>query len=271
MQRKVDPSSIMNIVVAGKSGAGKQPRIEVLCKKFNLEQLSTGNIFREYVERFNQIGYTRSLERFWDENSGTFIPDEEIRVELERIVGELTDYKAVILGLKAKYFVERGLFVPDHLTNQIFKAYFSRSNYRGKVLDGYPRTLNQAEFLLTLIGKNRSRIDFILLVDNDDETIVKRAVGRRICPKCGKVFHIDYKPPLQGRFCDVCNIEVIQRSDDTEERIRSRLDEFAKKTLPAIKFLEYKGIPLVRVTGDLPVFTEEAVYESVMNEVRKLY
>jgi adenylate kinase len=106
-------------------------------------------------------------------------------------------------------------------------------------------------------------------VDNDDEAIVARTVGRRICPDkaCGRVFHLVHKPPRDGRFCTACGAEVIQRSDDTEPKIRTRLAEFQAKALPAIRALEAAGIPLVAVPGNLPVFTDEAVRESVLGAV----
>ncbi len=260
----LNPEDITNVIVAGKSGAGKQPRIDVLVEEFKLEQLSTGDIFRFYLKKFSDYNYQGNLDVFWDETTNRFIPDEEIAEKLG------VDDPEVILGLKAKYFVDRGLFVPDYITNTLFESAFSKKNYRKQVLDGYPRTVDQSKFLLDLLDKHDSKIDFILLVDNSDERIIERTVNRRICPKCGRVYHLIYKPPRNGR-CEVCGVEVIQRSDDTEEKIKSRLREFREKALPAINYLRDKGIPLVTVPGHLEVFTPENVKRSVMEAIEKLY
>ena len=107
----------------------------------------------------------------------------------------------------------------------------------------------------------------MVLVDNEDAAIVQRTVGRRICPSCKKVFHLDHKPPREGKFCTVCGTEVVQRSDDTEEKIWSRLREFHDKVIPTMEYLEGLEIPLAVVPGNLPVFTEEAVRESVLGDI----
>lgn len=255
---------ITNVIVTGKSGAGKQPRIDILKEEFNLEQLSTGDIFRKYLGIFNNYGYTKPLTDFWDDSKNTFIPDGEIAKKIA------IDDKDIILGLKAKYFVDQGLFVPDSITNALFEAAFSQKDFKKQILDGYPRTRDQAVFLLDLIKKHDSTIDFIVLVDNTDDRIIKRTVQRRICPKCGKVYHLTYKPPKDGK-CEDCNVEVIQRSDDTEEKIKSRLNEFQEKAVPAINYLKENGIPVITVPGHLETFTTENVRKSVMDQVEKLY
>jgi len=262
---KINPDSITNVVVTGKSGAGKQPRIDVLLEEFKLEQLSTGDIFRNYLGKFNDYGYEKDLDEFFDKEKNSFIPDKEIAKKIG------TNDNDVILGLKAKYFVNQGLFVPDYITNELFRSYFAKKNYRKQVLDGYPRTKNQAEFLLKLVKEQGSSIDFVMLVENSDENIIKRTVKRRICPKCKKVYNLEFKPPKDGKYCKECGAEVIQRSDDTEEKIRSRLKEFKEKALPAVKLLEKNKIPIVKVPGHLEVFTAENVRKSVMDEVKKYY
>lgn len=260
---EVNPNNIINVIVSGKSGAGKQPRIDVLVEEFGLEQLSTGNIFRSYLGKFNEYRYDGDLEIFWSDDGQRFIPDDKIAHGLG------TDSEDVILGMKAKYFVDKGLFVPDYITNALFESYFAKRNHRNQILDGYPRTPEQSKFLLELLEKYDSKIDFIVLVDNSDERIIKRTVKRRICPECGKVYHLEYKPPKDGR-CE-CGAKVIQRSDDTEEKIRSRLNEFQDKALPAINYLKDNGIPIVTVPGHLEKFTPENIRNSVMSEVKTLY
>jgi adenylate kinase len=258
-----------NVLVMGKSGAGKQPRIDVLVETFGLKQLSTGDLFRSYLKKFDAIDYEGDIRKFYDADTDTFVPDDQILSQLGP-VAEWDDPSGVILGLKAKFFVESGLFAPDSLTNAMFEAEFVHHHCRGMVLDGYPRTLSQAELLLDLVIYHGSNIDGILFVDSNDDQIVSRLVGRRICPCCKKVYHVKYKPPVDGRYCPACGSEVIQRVDDYEDKIRSRLSEYQQKTLPAIRFLRSKGIPYTTVPGYLPVFSEEAIRHSVMESLSQV-
>ena len=258
------PKHITNVMVTGKSGAGKQPRIDILTEEFNLEQLSTGDIFRHYLKTFNNFGYTNDLSEFYDKDQEQFIPNEKISEKIG------TDDEDIVLGLKAKYFVDQGLFGPDSITNALLDSAFSKKQYQKQVLDGYPRKLNQAKFLITLLKEKESTLDFIVLVDNTDERIIQRTVQRRICPSCGKVYHLTYKPPVDGN-CEKCNVAVIQRSDDTEEKIKSRLQEYQKKTVLALKYLKEQGIPVATVPGHLEEFTMNNVRKSVLSEIEKLF
>jgi len=177
---------------------------------------------------------------------------------------------AVVLGFKATQYVDRGLFVPDDITNALLAAAFRGAKGKGLVLDGYPRTPEQSDFLLALAKDCDTNIDLVLIVDNEDEAIVKRTIGRRVCPNktCAKVFHLEFKPPTADGKCTACGTPVVQRSDDTEEKIRTRLAEFQSKALPAIQRLAAAGIRTANVPGNLPVFTDEAVRESVLSVVR---
>lgn len=262
---------IENILVMGRSGAGKQPRINVLLEEFSLEQISTGDIFRHYMGVFNNIDYKDSPDVFWDKEGNWFLDDEIMIKMIARGSGkEHENISEMLLGLKAKYFVDNGQYVPDRITNSLFQDYFSRTNYRGKVLDGYPRTVGQARFLLELAEEKNFSINFGVLVDNREEAIIKRLLGRRICPSCKKVFHLEFKPPRDGKSCTECGSGVIQRSDDTEEKIISRLREFTQKTAPAIEYLVENGLPMVVVPGHLEIFSPENVRRSVMMEVETL-
>jgi adenylate kinase len=260
---------IQNIVVAGKSGAGKQPRIDVLLNEFALKQLSTGNIFREYLGAYGKVRDKVSATDLWKD--GVFASDAVIRKALGAAATSAgVPVDSAVLGFKAAQYVDRGKFVPDDITNALLAAAFKSNNGKGLVLDGYPRTPEQSAFLLALTKETTTAINLILVVDNDDEAIVARTIGRRICPNksCGKVFHLEFKPPTADGKCTACGTAVILRSDDTEEKIRTRLQEFQDKALPAIKALTAAGIPTVHVVGNLPVFTDEAVRESVMSAVR---
>ena len=264
----LSPSNFENILVMGKSGAGKQPRIDVFTTDFGLTQLSTGNIFRSFMKIFNDSAYEGDINQFYDDKKNEFIEDEKIKKTIGSSIDDsiLNDF---LLGLKAHYYVSNGKYVPDSLTNMLFESYFSKSDYKGMVLDGYPRTVAQAEYLLKLTAEKGTKLDAIVLVENEDEAIIKRTMGRRICPSCGAVFHLEFKPPKDGKFCTKCGTEVILRSDDTEEKLRTRLQEFQSKTLPTIEFLSGKGIPVVKAEGNLPVFTEEAVKKSVVDGLKE--
>lgn len=266
----VHAQTISNILVMGKSGAGKQPRIDVLVKEFGLKQLSTGNMFRSYLKKFNEIEYEGDFREFYDEPNRTFLPDAEILSKLGP-VAEWDDPEGVLLGLKAKFFVESGKFVPDLITNAMFEAEFVKVGCTGLIMDGFPRTVVQSELLLDLVIRYGTNIDAIVLVDGDDDQIVNRTIGRRICPHCKKVYHMEYKPPRDGQFCTACGTKVITRVDDKEEKIRSRLEEFHSKAAPAIKLMKSRGIPVAVVPGNLPVFTEELVRESVMEALDKIF
>ncbi len=256
-----------NILVMGKSGAGKQPRIDVLVHEFGLRQLSTGDIFRHYLGLVREMGLTIA-EKDLRDPMGAILPDKQIREIVAPYASSSTEVDELMLGVKAKAYVDAGLFVPDELVNDLVDDAFGKMGYRGAVLDGYPRTLPQAHHLIGMVDRAGTSVDLVVLVDNEDEAIVRRTVGRRICPDCGKVFHLEHKPPRDGRFCTECGAEVVQRSDDTEEKIWSRLREFHDKVEPTLEFLEGRGIPVAVVPGNLPVFTEEAVRESVLEAIR---
>jgi adenylate kinase len=252
-----------NVIVMGKSGAGKQPRVDVLIRRFGLRQLSTGDIFRTYLGLFNELEFSGDLAQFYDAEKNDFVSDQEIADTLNLAGHE--DADGVLLGLKAKYFVDQGLFVPDRITNALFESAFKAMDYRGAVLDGFPRTLEQAEFLVDLVTRKGVKIDAVLLVENEDELIINRTLGRRICKTCGELYHMEFRPPPADGTCEKCgpDANIVQRSDDNIDSLKKRLEEFRTKTLPAIDYLVESGIPLYRAPGNLPNYAPEAVEASV--------
>ena len=262
MKQRLKKGDIDNILVMGKSGAGKQPRIDVLIAEFGLEQLSTGDIFRSYLKAFDEIGFDGNILDFFNTETDDFISSEIIEQQLKTYLSG-RKFKDVLLGLKAKYYVSNGLFVPDSVTNDLFLSSFKKSDYRGIVLDGYPRTIDQAKFLVSIAEKENRKIDAIIHVVNDDETILNRVTGRRVCPNCHKVFHMKYKPLKDGKYCTNCGTEAITRIDDTQEKVLSRLKEYREKTQSAIQYLISCDIQYIPVPGNLPELTDEAVKNSV--------
>jgi adenylate kinase len=255
-----------NILVMGKSGAGKQPRIDVLVAEFGLRQLSTGDIFRHYLGLLD--GMDPSINSFKiQDGDGLLHPDERINEALAPYAASSDELGELLLAVKARHYVNTGLFVPDELVNDLVDDAFGKMGYRGAVLDGYPRTMAQAHHLMRMVEEAGTRVDLLVLVDNEDEAIVARTTGRRICPSCGKVFHLQFKPPQDGTHCTACGTAVVQRSDDSEEKIWSRLREFHEKVEPTLDFLEGQGIPVAVVPGNLPEFTDEAVRSSVLEAI----
>jgi adenylate kinase len=255
-----------NILVMGKSGAGKQPRINVLVKEFGLKQLSTGDIFRHHLGLVAKADLVLTKKDLQGEHS-RMISDDRIKEMIAPYASSSGHLIELLMGVKAGYYINSGMFVPDDLVNELVDVAFGKMGHKGAVLDGYPRTRFQARHIVKIVEQAGTRLDLILLVDNEDEAIVERIVGRRICKSCGKVFHMEYKPPKDGNVCTRCGAHVVQRSDDTEEKIWSRLREFYEKVEPTLDFLEQQGIPIAVVPGNLPVFTDEAVRESVLQAI----
>ena len=137
------------------------------------------------------------------------------------------------LGLKAKEYMERGELVPDELIVAMIKEKLPKG---GKViLDGFPRTVNQARALEQMLEEIGERLEKVILFEVPDEVVVERLSGRRIDPKTGKVYHVKYNPPPEG-------VEVIQRDDDREEVVRKRLKVYREQTQPLVDYYRQKGI-----------------------------
>lgn len=256
---------ICNVIVTGKSGAGKQPRIDVLKELFNLKQLSTGDLFRSCIKAFNELGIKEDITEYAERD---ILDNDEAMKILSRAEFKEDKREELLLGMRSKWYSYQGLFVPDDITNSVFKHYFLQGNACMFVLDGYPRTKSQCKFLLDLCSKMKTNISFLLLVENDDERIISRTIGRRICPVCKTVYHIDYKPPLDGKFCYNDGAEVILRADDMEEKIRRRLNEYYEKTIEALEFLMENNIPIAKVTGHLEDFSVENVKKTVLDSLK---
>ena len=136
------------------------------------------------------------------------------------------------LGMEAKKYMDQGLLVPDELTVKILLDRVSQPDCKnGYVLDGFPRTIPQAEVL-----------DYAIDVDVPDENIVKRMSGRRACVSCGATYHVVHVPPKKEGICDRCGSELILRDDDKPETVKNRLDVYHKQTQPLIDFYTKKGV-----------------------------
>ena len=147
------------------------------------------------------------------------------------------------LGMEAKEYMDKGQLVPDELTVRILLDRVANDDCKdGYVLDGFPRTIPQAEVLDTEVKKLGEKVDFAINVDVPDENIVNRMGGRRACVKCGATYHIKHVPPKTEGICDTCGSELILRDDDKPETVMNRLKVYHDQTQPLIDYYEKQGI-----------------------------
>ena len=163
------------------------------------------------------------------------------------------------LGRKAAPIMAEGKLVSDDLMVGIIRQRLDKSDAkRGFILDGFPRTLMQAEKLESLVGNGSGGLRVVQLLV-PDEVIVKRIASRRSCPNCGAIYHLETAPPANDLVCDRCGAEVTARPDDTEQAVRKRLESFHRQTLPVATFYKVKSV-LREVDGVGPV---DEVFERI--------
>ncbi|MBP5276290.1 MAG: adenylate kinase [Lachnospiraceae bacterium] len=169
------------------------------------------------------------------------------------------------LGLEAKSYMDQGKLVPDELTVRILLDRVAKDDCKnGYVLDGFPRTIPQAEVLKDALAKQNDKIDFAIDVDVPDENIVKRMSGRRACVTCGATYHIEHVPPKKEGICDKCGSELILRDDDKPETVLNRLKVYHEQTQPLIDFYNKEGI-LKTVDGTIDVKDVFANIVAILN------
>lgn len=203
----------------GGPGAGKGTMSAKIVEKYNVCHISTGDIFRSEI-------------------------------------GNQTE-----LGMMAKSYMDKGLLVPDEVTNQMVKSYLENleDKKNGFLLDGYPRTIDQAKAFDALSEGSDLAIDTVIAMELDFSVLSGRITGRRLCRNCGEIYHMVTKPPKQEGVCDNCGGELYQRKDDTEESLKVRLDEYSRQTEPVLDFYEKKGV-VKHINADQPI---EKVWQDV--------
>ena len=165
------------------------------------------------------------------------------------------------LGREAKQYMDAGKLVPDELTVRMLLDRVSQDDCKnGYVLDGFPRTIAQAEVLEQEVEKLHEKIDYAIDVEVPDANIVKRMGGRRACTKCGATYHIEHIPPKKEGICDNCGSELVLRSDDAPETVQKRLDVYHEQTQPLIDFYKARGI-LKQVDGTQDM---QAVFDDIV-------
>lgn len=193
----------MRLILLGAPGAGKGTQAEVICEKFNIPAISTGNILREAIKNGTEM------------------------------------------GLQAKSYIDNGNLVPDEVVIGIIKERLAQADCEnGFILDGFPRTIPQAEALDDM----GIAVDCALSIEVADEKIMQRLSGRRVCPGCGASYHIDYKKPAKEGICNSCGAELVQRNDDKPETIADRLSVYHKQTEPLKDYYKAAG-KLITVEG----------------------
>ena len=147
------------------------------------------------------------------------------------------------LGMKAKEYMDKGALVPDEVTIGMLLSRISEPDCKnGYVLDGFPRTIPQAESLKKALSDKGDALDVAVNIDVPDEVIEGRMSGRRSCPKCGASYHVTFTPPKKEGICDLCGAELIQRADDKPETVKARLATYHEQTHPLIDFYKKEGI-----------------------------
>ncbi|OPX20898.1 MAG: adenylate kinase [Desulfobacca sp. 4484_104] len=193
----------MNLILLGGPGAGKGTQAKMMIEKYQIPQISTGDILRAAVKEGTE------------------------------------------LGKQAKACMDAGKLVPDEVVIGIIEDRLKQADcQKGFILDGFPRTVPQAEALDKTLQKMGSKIDHVLSIDVDEEELVKRLTGRRTCKQCGQMYHIIFSPPKKEGVCDKCGGELYQRDDDNEATVRSRLATYNQQTKPLIDY--YSKQELVR-------------------------
>jgi adenylate kinase len=209
----------MNIILLGGPGAGKGTQAKKLIDKYQVPQISTGDILRAAVKEGTEM------------------------------------------GKKAKEFMDAGQLVPDEVVIGIIRDRLKQPDcQKGFILDGFPRTVPQAEALEKVLSGMGTQIDHVISIDVDEEELVTRLTGRRTCKnaECGQMYHVTFTPPQQAGVCDKCGGELYQRDDDNEATVRSRLSTYNKATKPLIDHYQAQGLirPIPGKGGIDDIFTE---------------
>lgn len=165
------------------------------------------------------------------------------------------------LGLKAKSYMDAGGLVPDEVTIGIVEERLALPDCAdGFLLDGFPRTLAQGSALADILERLGMKLDGVINIEVDEEVLIPRLTGRRVCRKCGSSYHMIFNPPKQEAVCGQCGGELYQRSDDTVETAKNRLNVYNSQTEPLIAFYAEKGL-LKRINGDQPI---DQVFQDIL-------
>ncbi len=170
------------------------------------------------------------------------------------------------LGKKAKEYMDKGALVPDEVVIGIVKERLARPDCdKGFILDGFPRTIPQAEALDRVVEELGKTINYVIALEVDDDELIERLSGRRTCKSCGAMFHVKFNPPAKEGVCDKCGGELYQRDDDREETIKNRLKTYKEQTAPLIDYYRSRGnFHAIQASGDIDeIFSR---IEAILNQ-----
>jgi adenylate kinase len=213
----------MKLILLGPPGAGKGTQAKMLTERFDIPQISTGDILRAAVKDRTPMGV--KAKSFMD--AGGLVPDD------------------VVIGI-----------VRERLQNQDCAA--------GFILDGFPRTVAQADALKETLHSLGKDLDAVISLEVDTEALVERLTGRRTCRECGQGYHIKFDPPREAGRCDACGGELFQRDDDSEETIRKRLEVYHAQTSPLVAYYRNEDL-LLPVDGMQEIGT---VQEKILSHLQ---
>lgn len=164
------------------------------------------------------------------------------------------------LGVKAKSYMDKGQLVPDELVNEIVVDRLAKDDVqRGFLLDGFPRTVNQAVALDAALENMGTKLDRVININVDANLLIDRACGRRVCPTCGATYHISNNPPKEAGICDLDGAALIQREDDVEETVKTRIKVYEDQTSPLIDYYKAQGL-LLDIDGSKDI---QSVWEAI--------
>ncbi|WP_010244361.1 adenylate kinase [Peptoniphilus rhinitidis] len=165
------------------------------------------------------------------------------------------------LGKKAKSYMDKGLLVPDELVIALVEDRLDKDDAKdGFLLDGFPRTVAQAVSLDSILDKNNERLTKVINISVDPEILIERAVGRRVCKTCGMTYHVKFNPPKEDGICDKDGTKLIQRDDDTEETVKTRISVYFDQTAPLIDYYRAQNL-LIDIDGAKDI---DKVFEDIV-------
>jgi adenylate kinase len=218
----------VNIILMGAQGSGKGTQAAILGPRLHLAKVATGDLFRAAIAHGSE------------------------------------------LGTRVKAILEAGELVPDELTNAIVRvrlediaAKQAAGELNGALFDGFPRTAGQAEALDEILAGQDDRIDAVIEIQVPREDLIERLAGRRVCPVCGTVYHLEADPPRIQGTCDREGATLIQRDDDKPDAIRRRLEIYDAQTKPLLSYYDQRGL-VTRVDGNQPI---EAVTDAILDAI----
>ena len=223
----------MRLIFLGPPGSGKGTQVSLLSEKYDIPSISTGNVLRQSIEAQEELGL--KAKKYMDE--GTLVPDE--------LVIEIVKSRLIQSDCKRVRFAHR------------------RLRLTGFILDGFPRTVAQAESLDSLLKSLEYSLSAVINIDVKDEVVIERLSGRRICRTCNQIYHTLSLPPKTTGICDNCGGTLYQRDDDKPEAINKRLQVYMVQTTPLIRYYQEKG-KLIFINGDREI---KEIHENIVKSL----